>query len=386
MKKTLLSLALVACSTQVLASEIYNGRVSGMGGAGYVTAKYSDGLLYNPSLAADYGKDDDFALVLNLGAMVDDSDELVDGLDDLVDYTDLLSDIQDYQDLSQTNVDELKRRLENVDGKSAQVSFGGSLVAAIPNSLVSMALVAKVSGQVALTPDVDEGDYTLIDNSLNTPFDPEDLQSSARGTGVAIGEIGLALAKEFSLSETSRLLVGITPKRQQVKTIVYDAQVSTFDEDDIDGDDYTVTTDTTNLDAGVTYITGNLRYGLSINNLSDKSFKTINGDKVEVKRRMTAAVGYTKEWLRTELAMDLNSTPAFGLDGDTRLVHAGLELSPLSWIQLRAGLQRDMESTLPDTYSFGVGLSPFDVINIDLAYLTGDKEVEGGALQLGLRF
>ncbi len=386
MKKTLISLALITCASQSIASEIYNGRISAMGGAGYVTAKYSDGLLYNPSLAADYGKDDDFALAFNMGVLIDDSDELVDGMNNLVDYTDYLRGIQDYQDLSQTNIDELKRLMGKVDGDTAQVSFGGSLVAAIPNSLVSMALVAKVSGQVALTPNIDANDYNLINNSLNTPFSPDDLQSSTTGTGVAIGEFGIALAKEFTLSESAKLLVGITPKRQEVKTIVYEAQVATYNEDNIDGDQYTVTTNTTNFDAGLTYITGDLRYGLSINNFSDKTFKTIDGESVDVKRRMTAAIGYSKDWIKTELAMDLNATPAFGLNGDTKLLHAGLELAPISWLQLRAGLQRDMENTLPDTYSFGLGLSPFDVVNIDLAYLTGDKNTEGAAIQLGLRF
>ncbi len=386
MKKTLISLALITCASQSIASEIYNGRISAMGGAGYVTAKYSDGLLYNPSLAADYGKDDDFALAFNMGVLIDDSDELVDGMNNLVDYTDYLRGIQDYQDLSQTNIDKLKRLMGKVDGDTAQVSFGGSLVAAIPNSLVSMALVAKVSGQVALTPNIDANDYNLINNSLNTPFSPDDLQSSTTGTGVAIGEFGIALAKEFTLSESAKLLVGITPKRQEVKTIVYEAQVATYNEDNIDGDQYTVTTNTTNFDAGLTYITGDLRYGLSINNFSDKTFKTIDGESVDVKRRMTAAIGYSKDWIKTELAMDLNATPAFGLNGDTKLLHAGLELAPISWLQLRAGLQRDMENTLPDTYSFGLGLSPFDVVNIDLAYLTGDKNTEGAAIQLGLRF
>jgi len=59
MKKTLLSLALIAASSSALATETYNGRLSGMAGAGYVTGGYSDGVLLNPSLIASYGEKDD---------------------------------------------------------------------------------------------------------------------------------------------------------------------------------------------------------------------------------------------------------------------------------------------------------------------------------------
>lgn len=385
MKKTLISLALFGCATSTFAADAYNGRIGGMGGAGYVTADYSDGLVLNPSLAADYKKDDDFALVLNGGALGDDSDHLIDGLNDLVDYTDYLSSITDIQDLSQDNIDHLKNLMNAVDDKNAHANFGGSLVAAIPNAVIPMALVAKVSGQVSLTTLVDENDYTLIDNSLNNPFNPEDLQSSAIGTGAAVGEVGLALAKRIAYDDSRALLIGLTPKRLEVKTIVYNAQVSTFDENDLDADNYTLTSHASNLDAGVTYIDGNMRYGLTATNLSDKKFKTVLGGEFELKRKITAAVGYTNDWAKLEVALDLNSTPAFGLGGDTKMLRAGVEVSPLSWLQLRAGLMQDQEGTEADAYSFGLGLSPFDTVNLDIAYFTGDKDTKGAALQLGVR-
>ncbi|ACE85486.1 conjugal transfer protein TraF [Cellvibrio japonicus] len=384
MKKTLISLALLATSGSVLATELYNGRLSGMAGAGYVTGGYSDGVLLNPSLVASHGAKDDFALVINAGALGSDKDDLIDGLDDLVDFTDYL---QSATNLTEADADELKRLMANVDDKTLGATFGASTVLAIPNSIISAALILKATGTVGLLANIDDSDYELIDDRTNTNFDPEDLQSSVIGRGVVVKELGVALAKNVSPSDDYQLLVGITPKRIEVDTIVYEATVADYDEDDLDADDYTITGKTSGLDAGITYIKGNLRYGLTISNLSSKKFKSIaEGETFELATRTTAAIGYTGDWYKAEASVDLDAVPTFGLGGDTQIFRAGVEVSPLSWLQLRAGIQRDLEDTLPDAYSVGIGFSPFNVINIDLAGYSGSDETVGGAVQLGLRF
>jgi hypothetical protein len=386
MKKTLLSLALVAASSGALANEIFHGRLSGMAGAGYVTGNYSDGVILNPSLAASYGKDDDFAWTGGAGALGADQDDLLDGLDDLVEFTDYLSANAD--NLSEADANELIRLMENVDDKNVGVIVGGNVVIAIPNSFLSLALVTKVSGSLGIYADIDEDDYDQIDAATTSPetFDPESLQSSVIGEGVMVTEIGIALAKNISSNEERQILVGITPKKVYVDTIVYTATVANYDEDDFDADDYTIEDDITSMDAGITVISGGLRYGLSISNLNSQKFRTIDDGTFELATRTTAAIGWSKDWLKAEAAMDLNSVPAFGLGGETQMFRAGVEVSPLSWLQLRAGIQRDLEDTVPDAYSLGLGLSPFDVVNIDLVGFSGANEATGAALQFGLRF
>lgn len=386
MKKTLLSLALVAASSSVVANETYNGRLSGMAGAGYVTGGYSDGVLLNPSLAASFKKDDDFALVVNGGALGADKDDLIDGLDDLVDFTDYLDSVNT-EDLTADDATELKRLMANVDEKSVGGTASASLVVAIPNTFISVALVAKASASVGIFADIDESDYDLIDGAVEDqiPFDPADLQSSVLGQGVIVEETGIALAKNISSSEDRQILIGITPKRVEVETFIYEATVSNYDEDDFDADDYSVTDSASTVDAGVTVISGSLRYGLTISNVSSQKFRTISDDTYELATRTTAAIGYTKDWLKAEASIDLDATPMFGL-GESQIFRAGVEMSPLSWLQLRAGIQRDMEDTLPDAYSVGLGLSPFDVINIDVAAYSGSDEAVGAAVQFGLRF
>jgi len=386
MKKTLLSLALISACGTATATELYNGRLSGMSGAGYVTSGYVDGVLLNPSMAAAYGEKDDFAVVFNFGALGSDKDGVIDGIDDLMDHVDYLNDAN-IQDLSQEDADKLITLLEGVDSKSVDVTFGGSLVVAIPNDMISIALVAKASGAATIMADVADEDYTAIENAINAPFDPDDLVSTGTATGAVLTEVGIAFAKTIAETENRKILVGVTPKRVTAETFIYSDQIANYDTDDFDGDEFTEKSSATSMDAGVTYITGNLRYGLAIENLISKNFKTVDPDeKFELSRKATAAIGYTGSWFSAEAALDLTSAEVFGLQGDSKMLRAGIELRPVSWIQIRGGMLKDTEDTLADTYSVGLGISPFDVVNLDLAAFTGKGDTMGGALQFGLRF
>ena len=385
MKKTLLSIALVAASGTALAGDFYNGRLTGMSGAGVVTGNYVDGILANPSLGASYADNDDFAIAINAGAMGSDQDDLLDGLDEAVDFLDYLSSIQDVQDLDAELAEEAKVLLQNIDAKTAQIGVGGSLVLAIPNDVISIALVAKTRIDASVTSFVDENDYELLDSSVNQPFDPADLQSSVMGIGAMVTEVGVSLSRSLG-SDSSSLLVGITPKRVTVETFIYNAQVNNFDEDEFDAEEFTRESSATSFDAGVTYVAGNLRYGLVVRDAISNEFDTISGEKYVIESQSTAAIGYHNSWFTAEVALDLDAVPSFSMNGDVRLFRAGIELDVWNWLQVRAGMEQDLENTLEDTYSVGLGISPFDVVNLDLAAVKGQHNTLGGAIQLGIRF
>lgn len=390
MKKTLLNLALIAATSAAtgvaIANDTFNGRLTGMSGAGYVTGGYTDGVLLNPSLGAAYGESDDFAIVLNLGALASDKDDLIDAMDDLVDHVDYLDGFSSYRDLNWDDADQLIKYIEEVDNKAVTVNAGASLVVAIPNDFMSISLIAKARAQLGALTIVDESDYALILSNIGRTFDTQDLQSSVLGKGAVIQEVGIAFAKTIHATDEEQWLVGVTPKKVKVETIVYSATVGNYDEDDFDADEYTTDDTATSFDAGITYIKGNMRYGVAVRDAISNDFIAIDGDKLSLKPLSTAAIGYTNRWVKAEFAVDMNAVPAFGLGGDVQMLRAGLELSPFSWLQLRAGLQQDLEDTLEDTYSVGFGLSPFDVINLDIAAITGQDNTVGGAIQLGLRF
>ena len=54
--------------------------------------------------------------------------------------------------------------------------------------------------------------------------------------------------------------------------------------------------------------------------------------------------------------------------------------------QLRAGVQHDLEDTIDTTFSAGLGLSPFDVVHIDIAGSTSGSDSYGAVLQLSFTF
>lgn len=389
MKKTLLALSLTALALPAAASDYFNGRNTAVSGAAVVTGNYRDSLLLNPSMGANYRAGDSFAIAGNVGAMATDRDDLIDALEDLEDYIDFL-DNRPNDDLTEEQGEELKNRLNAVDGKTVFVGLGANGVIAIPNRFASVALVARTRANVSATPDIDDTDFEIIDAAVQQDlgFRTDNLFSEVNARGTIITEVGINLARAFMETEDSRLLVGVMPKRMYVESIVYTATVADFDSDDLDAADFTRSDSMMNLDVGVTYQTGNLRYGFVMRDMVSKNFDTqsIRGEQVQIKTQSTAAVGYNRSWFSAEVAMDLNAVPNFALQGDTQMLRAGFTFDAWSWAQLRAGFQRDLSDTLEDTYSIGLGLSPFNVVNLDIAGLIGDNNTRGVSAQLGLRF
>jgi|GEM_PF-664592 len=410
MKKTLLSLALIAASGTAVAGDYYNGRLTGMSGAGYATGGYADGVIYNPSLGANFKSGDRFALVLNGGALLEEEDDLLDGLEDLADYlesleqrtaADFAGDIefdpndpnrddieQQLEALQQEEADEAKRRLEGVANKTANVGAGGSFVLSIPNDWLAMSLVGTARVEAAVTSLVDENDFQLIDDAVGqTNFDADQLQSSGIAKGALVGELGLAMAKSLKTGEDSRLLVGVTPKYVRVTSFIYETDVDDFDRDAFDADQYTVDSTDYNVDIGATYISGNMHYALTVSNVFAREYATVDpAETLEIRARPTTAIGYKNSWFTAEAAVDLRSSPSFSTGRDTQFARVGVELNGWNWVQVRAGVQHDLEDNLEDTYSVGVGFSPFNVVNLDIAGFKGDNNAIGGAVQLGLRF
>ena len=136
----------------------------------------------------------------------------------------------------------------------------------------------------------------LIDRYLEQNLNPSDLnaelESTIEGYGAIVTDIGVAFSKAFTLDNGNHLLVGFKPKKVEVESIIYTSNVADFDEDDFDADDYTRKEDSMNYDLGLTYIAGNLRYGLVANNLQNKDYKTIDPEEViSIERQFVGAVG-----------------------------------------------------------------------------------------------
>ena len=383
MKKTLLSVALVSATLPSFAED-FHGSLSGVSGAAYATGNYSEGVLLNPSLGAAFNPEkDDFALLIGAGALYNDKDDLIDQADELVD---LFDDIENSTTLSEAQATELKNRLEAIDGDQALVTLGANTVIAIPTNLVSVAFILSAHGNISLAPDVAQSDIDLIDAYLDQNLDPsnleDDLESTITGKGALVTEMGVSFSKAFQLEGGNHLLVGFTPKKVEVESILYSENVADFDEDDFDADDYTVKDDAMNYDLGLTYIAGNVRYGFVAKNLQEKTYKTLDPEEsISIERQFISSVGYVSGNFKAELAYDLNEVEAVGIDANTQMLRGGLEYSAWDWVRFRAGFAQDQKNAMDDTYSFGIGVGA-----LNLAYIKGSNETEGFALSGGLRF
>jgi hypothetical protein len=383
MKKTLLASLLATICTPVFALDLQANTI-GKAGAGISTGNYSEGVINNPSLGAAYDPEkDDFAIILSGGALLFDKDNLIDKVDELVDLTDS---IQNSTVFNQSQATELKNRLAEIDEKQLMFNVSGSAVISIPNHLASIALVSKVQADGILLPDVSDEDFEIIDDAINGYFDPSDeingLSSSVEVLGALTTELGVSFSKSFSLAENNYLLIGVKPKRVEIESYIYETTVADYDEDDFDSEQYSYTESVNSIDVGATYIQGKWRYGLVVNNLQEKSVATIDPDfKLTLKRQIVSSVGYAGEKWNAEVALDLNSAPALIFAKDSRLMRAGAEYSISSLFRLRAGLQRDLESVIPDYYTVG-----FSVGTLSLAYMTGSNNTQGVSLGFGLRF
>ena len=176
MKKTLIGLALISMSGASVAAEHYSGRLSSMAGSGFATGHYSDGVLLNPSLGANFDANDRFALVINAGLLGTEKHKFLDNAEDLRDLIDEI-DAQS-GNLSQAQADRLVHLLERVDSGHVRGQPSANLTLSFPNEVLPVTLFYKTSGSVNAVSYVSDSDLTLIQNAVNQPFDSELITSS----------------------------------------------------------------------------------------------------------------------------------------------------------------------------------------------------------------
>jgi hypothetical protein len=378
--KKSLALAIVLASTGTLANaSTFNGKTMAMSDTGVATSDYLEGLNLNPAALANFGDSDDFNFHINAGALGADEDDLLDNAEQLVDMLDVVDGFIPSIDY----VNDLVAQLQAINGKAAVVDAGGGLYMNIPTGLVSLGLTARTSLTAGVMANVDEADIDYLENAANnlTPVDAALLNSSINAIGAAVTDTGLTFARRFGV-----VSVGVTPKYQTVEIIDYTANVDSFDEDDLDADDYTTEDSNFNLDLGVQGQFGSWRLGATLSNALEQDYQSIDGREVTIEPLLTVGGGYRNGWFTAALDVDANSTPNLITSEESRFARAGMELNAWGWLQLRAGYKKDLESVFEDTVSVGVGFSPFGVLNVDLAAVSGDDDTKGAALQLGFSF
>ncbi|EQB8915326.1 conjugal transfer protein TraF [Vibrio fluvialis] len=344
------------------ANGVADARGNAMGNTGVTTSDYLLAPFYNPALTAVYRDRDSVGLLVPaLGANVRDSDESLSTIDDLQSSIDQFE-AAGVGAATQENINQLNGYLDDLaDDKPFAVSGGAGIAVALPMNAVSLNFFARGYAEIL-------ADSTIAANTGNTASDVETRYQNSYVNMLAFGysEYGVAVAKLFTL-QGQQIAIGITPKIQELRT--YKEVVTVQDFDLGDYDQSKTSKNAFNLDIGAVWLIDNFRAGIAAKDLISQEIKTYDDQSsYTLDPQVTVSGGYVTDFLALAIDWDLTKQKRFkGVDDDTQFLRFGVEGNAWGWAQLRAGYEIDLESTLDNSITAGLGISPGDLVSVDLA-------------------
>ncbi|EOG7642477.1 conjugal transfer protein TraF [Vibrio cholerae] len=362
-KSTLAVVMAIAFSSSALASNLLmDARGAGMGNTGVSTADYLLAPYYNPALTAVYRKNDSFGILLpSIGLRAEDKDESLKTIDDLQDS------IEQFERAgvgaaTQENVDQLNRYLDQLaDDKPLAVTAGIGIAVALPLDAVSLNFFSRGYAEVIAKANVAEKSGNSA-NEVKTRYESSDVDLTAFG----YTEVGLAVGKQVVLGGQT-VALGVTPKVQQLRTYQDNASVKSFDLDDYDKSE--VKDNAFNLDMGAVWLIHQYRVGIVAKDLFAKDIQTQNRNNTyKLDTQIAVSGSYVSDFFIAAVDLDLTKQRRFNGDNDdTQFMRFGVEGNVWGWAQLRAGYEVDLQNSLDNSVSVGLGVSPWDVVSFDLA-------------------
>lgn len=344
------------------ANGVADARGNAMGNTGVTTSDYLLAPFYNPALTAVYRDRDSVGLLVPaLGANIRDSDESLSTIDDLQSSIDQFE-AAGVGAATQENINQLNGYLDDLaDDKPFAVSGGAGIAVALPMNAVSLNFFARGYAEIL-------ADSTIAANTGNTASDVETRYQNSYVNMLAFGysEYGVAVAKLFTL-QGQQIAIGITPKIQELRT--YKEVVTVQDFDLSDYDQSKTSKNAFNLDIGAVWLIDNFRAGIAAKDLISQEIKTYDDQSsYTLDPQVTVSGGYVTDFLALAVDWDLTKQKRFkGVDDDTQFLRFGVEGNAWGWAQLRAGYEIDLESTLDNSITAGLGISPGDLVSVDLA-------------------
>ncbi|EOB6259612.1 conjugal transfer protein TraF [Vibrio fluvialis] len=344
------------------ANGVADARGNAMGNTGVTTSDYLLAPFYNPALTAVYRDRDSVGLLVPaLGANIRDSDESLSTIDDLQSSIDQFE-AAGVGAATQENINQLNGYLDDLaDDKPFAVSGGAGIAVALPMNAVSLNFFARGYAEIL-------ADSTIAANTGNTASDVETRYQNSYVNMLAFGysEYGVAVAKLFTL-QGQQIAIGITPKIQELRT--YKEVVTVQDFDLSDYDQSKTSKNAFNLDIGAVWLKDNFRAGIAAKDLISQEIKTYDDQSsYTLDPQVTVSGGYVTDFLALAVDWDLTKQKRFkGVDDDTQFLRFGVEGNAWGGAQLRAGYEIDLESTLDNSITAGLGISPGDLVSVDLA-------------------
>ncbi|MCX9448142.1 conjugal transfer protein TraF [Vibrio cholerae] len=362
-KSTLAVVMAMAFSSSAFASNLLmDARGAGMGNTGVSTADYLLAPYYNPALTAVYRKNDSFGILLpSIGLRAEDKDESLKTIDDLQDS------IEQFERAgvgaaTQENVDQLNRYLDQLaDDKPLAVTAGIGIAVALPLDAVSLNFFTRGYAEVIAKANVAAKSGNSA-NEVKTRYESSDVDLTAFG----YTEVGLAVGKQVVLGGQT-VALGVTPKVQQLRTYQDNASVKSFDLDDYDKSE--MKDNAFNLDMGAVWLIDQYRVGIVAKDLFAKDIQTQNRNNTyKLDTQIAVSGSYVSDFFIAAVDLDLTKQRRFNGDNDdTQFMRFGLEGNVWGWAQLRAGYEVDLQNSLDNSVSVGLGVSPWDVVSFDLA-------------------
>ncbi len=362
-KSTLAVVMAIAFSSSAFASNLLmDARGAGMGNTGVSTADYLLAPYYNPALTAVYRKNDSFGILLpSIGLRAEDKDESLKTIDDLQDS------IEQFERAgvgaaTQENVDQLNRYLDQLaDDKPLAVTAGIGIAVALPLDVVSLNFFTRGYAEVIAKANVAAKSGNSA-NEVKTRYESSDVDLTAFG----YTEVGLAVGKQVVLGGQT-VALGVTPKVQQLRTYQDNASVKSFDLDDYDKSE--VKDNAFNLDMGAVWLIDQYRVGIVAKDLFAKDIQTQNRNNTyKLDTQIAVSGSYVSDFFIAAVDLDLTKQRRFNGDNDdTQFMRFGVEGNAWGWAQLRAGYEVDLQNSLDNSVSVGLGVSPWDVVSLDLA-------------------
>ncbi|ELB8600810.1 conjugal transfer protein TraF [Vibrio cholerae] len=362
-KSTLAVVMAMAFSSSAFASNLLmDARGAGMGNTGVSTADYLLAPYYNPALTAVYRKNDSFGILLpSIGLRAEDKDESLKTIDDLQDS------IEQFERAgvgaaTQENVDQLNRYLDQLaDDKPLAVTAGIGIAVALPLDAVSLNFFTRGYAEVIAKANVAAKSGNSA-NEVKTRYESSDVDLTAFG----YTEVGLAVGKQVVLGGQT-VALGVTPKVQQLRTYQDNASVKSFDLDDYDKSE--VKDNAFNLDMGAVWLIDQYRVGIVAKDLFAKDIQTQNRNNTyKLDTQIAVSGSYVSDFFIAAVDLDLTKQRRFNGDNDdTQFMRFGVEGNAWGWAQLRAGYEVDLQNSLDNSVSVGLGVSPWNVVSLDLA-------------------
>ncbi|MBU2895201.1 conjugal transfer protein TraF [Vibrio hepatarius] len=338
------------------ATVVPDGRGNGMGNTGVTSADYLLAPFYNPALVAIHRDSDKFGVLFpGVGLRLRDTDETLDTVDKLQD------EIKAFKVNSSDSAAEarLNSYLDQIsDDKPLGVNGGVVAAVALPVDVLSTNIFTRGYAEVIAKSD--------ISSSTDTQTRYEN--SSVDVIAFGYGEFGVAIAKRVNFLGQD-VSVGISPKFQTMRTYKQAITVEDFDIKDYDKSE--TKKNAFNIDLGAVWLYEQLRAGIAVKDLFSQELQTLDIGGVstyKLNTQVTVSGAYALEYFTATTDFDLTKQERFtDQNDDTQFLRFGVEGNAMGWAQLRVGYEIDLENTLDNSVTLGVGISPGDLVSFDLA-------------------